>query len=144
MEHKINCVETGRDTFFDLDHLAKKVVQLINAGDYFQQNTSIRNSLDSLGKASNTLEKAQDFFYEKLKSLVKSTEELDFAVKKSTSKAKDASQKMADELKKLDQSINVDRLERQVQLLERVADAMERLNSLQQTGRLNKILEAIK
>lgn len=51
---------------------------------------------------------------------------------------------MADELKKLDQSINVDRLERQVQLLERVADAMERLNSLQQTGRLNKILEAIK
>ena len=137
-------VETGRDQLFSVDELAIKLAHMINSGEYFQENVGVKGSISALLKASTSLEKSQDFFYENLEKLVKSTDSLEVAVKKSTSRAKDSAHKMADSLKKVDAAVNISKLEQQVSLLERAVDAMERLGQLQQTGKLDKILQAIK
>lgn len=71
-------------------------------------------------------------------------ERLSETTKKVSGQVRDSAEKLGNGLKKIEAAANFDKLERMTVLLERAADAMERLNALQQTGRLDKILEAIK
>lgn len=144
LESKHEVIESGREQFVDIDHLAKKVAQMINGGDYFQQNQKIRNTPDSLEKAAETLEKAQKVFWEQMEEMNKKADALEGSAKKISGRVRDSQQKLIDHFKKFDSSLNLDRLEKQVVMLERAADAMERLDALQQTGKLDKIMQAIK
>jgi cell fate (sporulation/competence/biofilm development) regulator YmcA (YheA/YmcA/DUF963 family) len=144
LQSKHDVVETGRESLIDIDHLAKKVAQMINIGDYFQQNQKIRNTPDSLEKAAETLKKAQEVFWAEMEKMNRRADVLEKSTKKISGRVRDTQQKLIDSFKKIDSSLNLDRLERQVVMLERVADAMERLKALQESGKFEKIMEAIK
>ncbi|WP_436904813.1 hypothetical protein [Acinetobacter johnsonii] len=144
LQSKHDVVETGRESLIDIDHLAKKVAQMINIGDYFQQNQKIRNTPDSLEKAAETLKKAQEVFWAEMEKMNRRADVLENSTKKISGRVRDTQQKLIDSFKKIDSSLNLDRLERQVVMLERVADAMERLKALQESGKFEKIMEAIK
>lgn len=64
--------------------------------------------------------------------------------KKASGSVRDAANKLADGLAKVEKAANFDRLERYVELLERAANAMNTLAELDKSGRLSKIAEAIK
>lgn len=64
--------------------------------------------------------------------------------KKASGTVRDAAEKLAQGMSKIEKAANFDRLERYVGLLERAAIAMNMLAELEETGRLEKIAEAIR
>lgn len=137
-------VETGRDALFSVDDLALNVAKLITSGEYLKEHQTTQKNKDVLLKSLIPLDDLQKSFWSYMQKMNDQSKALEDSTKKATGKARDSAQKLNDALIKLDKLINTPTLEKKVELLERAADAMERLNALQQTGKLNKILEAIK
>lgn len=73
----------------------------------------------------------------------KETEITDGA-KKAASKLKVASENIGQGIARLEKAANFDKLERLVSVLERAADALEKLSELEKLGKLEKIAEALK
>ena len=137
-------VETGRDALFSVDDLALNVAKLIISGEYLKEHQTTQKNKDVLLKSLIPLDDLQKSFWSYMQKMNDQSKALEDSTKKATGKARDSAQKLSDALIRLDKLINTPTLEKKVELLERAADAMERLNALQQTGKLNKILEAIK
>ena len=144
LENMNAVVETGRDALFSVDDLALKVAKLITSGEYLKEHQTTQKNKDVLLKSLIPLDDLQKSFWSYMQKMNDQSKALEDSTKKATGKARDSAQKLNDALIKLDKLINTPTLEKKVELLERAADAMERLNALQQTGKLNKILEAIK
>lgn len=134
----------GRNYKFTQDEFYKFVADGLSSGMFLEDSESVGKTKDALLKSLLPLEDLEKKFWFKHSKLLESMEALEEATKKSTGKARDLHHKTNEALIKLDKSINLDVLDRKVQLLERACDAMERLNALQQTGKLDKILQAIK
>ena len=64
--------------------------------------------------------------------------------KRAVGSVRDASEKLANGLAKVEKAANFDRLERYVALLERAASAMNALAELEASGKLDKIAGAIR
>lgn len=137
-------VETGRDTLFSVDDLALNVAKLITSGEYLKEHQTTQKNKDALLKALIPLDDLQKSFWSSMQKMNDQSKALEDSTKKATGKARDAAQKLNDGLLRIEKTVNIPALEKRVELLERAADAMERLNALQQTGKLDKILEAIK
>lgn len=142
--NKSPVVETGRDTLFSVDDLALSVAKLITNGEYLKEHQTTQKNKDVLLKALIPLNDLQKSFWSSMQKMNDQSKALEDSTKKSTGKARDAAQKLNDALIRIEKTVNIPALEKRVELLERAADAMERLNALQQTGKLDKILEAIK
>ena len=143
-ENKNMVTNTGRDELYDMDQLALKVAKLLNCGEYLNENTAINETKKQLIKSLIPLNELQKAFYSSMEKMVAQAKDLEDSTKKATGKARDSAQKLNDALIKLEKIANISALEKRVELLERAADAMERLNALQQTGKLDKILNAVK
>lgn len=137
-------VQTGRDVLFSADDLALKVAKLITSGEYLKEHQTTHKNKDALLKALIPLDDLQKSFWSSMQKMNDQSKALEDSTKKATGKAKDSAQKLNDALIRIEKTVNIPALEKRVELLERAADAMERLNALQQTGKLNKIMEAIK
>lgn len=137
-------IETGRDALFSVDDLALNVAKLIISGEYLKEHQTTQKNKDVLLKALIPLDDLQKSFWSFMQKMNDQSKALEDSTKKATGKARDAAQKLNDALIRIEQTVNIPALEKRVELLERAADAMERLNALQQTGKLDKILEAIK
>ncbi|MEG0346770.1 MAG: hypothetical protein RR605_01860 [Acinetobacter sp.] len=144
LENMNAVVETGRDTLFSVDDLALKVAKLITSGEYLKEHQTTQKNKDALLKALIPLDDLQKSFWSSMQKMNDQSKALEDSTKKTTGKARDAAQKLNDALIRIEKTVNIPALEKRVELLERAADAMERLNALQQTGKLDKILEAIK
>ena len=144
LENKSPVIETGRDALFSVDDLALNVAKLITSGDYLKEHQTTQRNKDSLLKSLIPLNDLQKAFWIAMDRMNNQAKELEDSTKKATGKAKDAAQKLNDGLLRIEKTVNIPALEKRVELLERAADAMERLNALQQPGKLDKILEAIK
>lgn len=144
LENMNAVVETGRDALFNVDDLALKVAKLITSGEYLKEHQTTQKNKDALLKALIPLDDLQKSFWSSMQKMNDQSKALEDSTKKSTGKARDAAQKLNDALIRIEKTVNIPALEKRVELLERAADAMERLNALQQTGKLDKILEAIK
>lgn len=144
MENFNTVQETGRNTFFAKKEVVKILSDMLTSGEYLKDNLSVKATKDTLFKALIPMEELENAFWLKNKKMREAMHALEESAKKSTGKARDLHHKTNEALIKLDKSINLDVLDRKVQLLERACDAMERLNTLQQTGKLDKILQAIK
>lgn len=142
--NKSPVVETGRDTLFSVDDLALSVAKLITSGEYLKDHQTTQKSKDALLKALISLDDLQKAFWSSMQKMNDQSKALEDSTKKATGKVKDSAQKLNDGLLRIEKTVNIPALEKRVELLERAADAMERLNALQQTGKLDKILEAIK
>lgn len=144
LENMNAVVETGRDALFSVDDLALKVAKLITSGEYLKEHQTTQKNKDALLKALIPLDDLQKTFWSSMQKMNDQSKALEDSTKKATGKARDAAQKLNDALIRIEKTVNIPALEKRVELLERAADAMERLNALQQTGKLDKILEAIK
>ena len=143
-ENKNMATNTGRDELYDMDQLALKVANLLNCGEYLNESAAINETKKQLIKSLIPLNELQKAFYSSMERMVAQAKDLEDSTKKATGKARDSAQKLNDGLTRIEKTVNIASLEKRVELLERAADAMERLNALQQTGKLDKILEAIK
>ena len=144
LENKSPVIETGRDALFSVDDLAISVAKLITNGEYLKEHQTTQKNKDVLLKALIPLNDLQKSFWSSMQKMNDQSKALEDSTKKSTGKARDAAQKLNDALIRIEKTVNIPALEKRVELLERAADAMERLNALQQTGKLDKILNAIK
>ena len=144
LENQSTVVETGRDALFDTNELAIRIAKLITSGGYLDEHLMTQRNKDSLLKSLVSLEELQKAFWFSMDKMNDQSKKLEDSTKKATGKAKDAAQKLNDGLIRIEKIVNIASLEKRVELLERAADAMERLNALQQTGKLDKILNAIK
>ncbi len=144
LENMNAVVETGRDALFSVDDLALNVAKLITSGEYLKEHQTTQKNKDALLKALIPLDDLQKSFWSSMQKMNDQSKALEDSTKKATGKARDAAQKLNDALIRIEKTVNIPALEKRVELLERAADAMERLNALQQTGKLDKILEAIK
>ena len=144
LENMNAVVETGRDALFSVDDLALKVAKLIASGEYLKEHQTTQKNKDALLRALIPLDDLQKTFWSSMQKMNDQSKALEDSTKKATGKARDAAQKLNDALIRIEKTVNIPALEKRVELLERAADAMERLNALQQAGKLDKILEAIK
>lgn len=98
--------------------------------DIEQATSEVKDFLADLGTETEKLRERQ--------------EKLTETTKKVSGQVRDSAEKLGNGLKKIEAAANFDKLEKITILLERAADAMERLEALQSTGKLDKILAAIK
>lgn len=138
----VTVFQTKDGLMVENESLHQAISTSINNGNFFQKRAS--NMSKDLNNATETIEQALDFFNQKLNQFVKTEAEFVQKTKKQSGDLRDAVQKLGDGLARIEKTANFDRLERMVVLIERAADAMERLEALRSTGKLDKILSAIK
>ena len=100
--------------------------------------------MSNIEKAKSVVESSMSEFNNVFNQLLVSEEKLSEKTKKVSGNLRDSCQKMADGLQRIQKTADFNGLERQVVLLERAADALEKLSNLQDNGKLEKILAAIK
>lgn len=97
-----------------------------------------------LDEATDSATEAANRFTKALALLNQKESEFAIASKKASGSVRDSAQKLAEGLTRLEKTANFDRLERLVELLERADKAMTSLASMEKTGRLKQIADALK
>lgn len=118
------------------------VVKLINSESYFEKRASQMKS--DVEKAIEKTNQATDGFASALDKFTDVERKFAEQSKKSSGNVRDAGEKLAQGLARIEKAANFDRLERYVDLLERAATAMISLAELEKSGKLEKISQAIR
>ena len=124
------------------EKVEKAAALLIARGDGMQLRA--RNMTNDLDKASKITEEATRRFSERLDDLLKKEGAFVEASKRASGSVRDATQKLADGLAKLEKTANFDRLERMTELLERADKALTSLAELDKAGKLERIAAVFK
>lgn len=136
-------VQTVDGECFYSEDVNELLVTNINNSDIFFK-TKDKKMSNQIDDATSATDKAMGFFNQKINQFFKLESDFISRSKKTTGDMRDTIQKMGDSLDKLEKTSNLDQLERRVALMERAASAMRELAELQATGKLDKILAAIK
>lgn len=134
----------GRNHSFTKEGYVEFLLGLFESGEQLKNDIHANEAKSKIFKMLTPMDEMQKAFDYRNNRMIDSAKNLEDSAKKVTGKARDLHQKTNDALDKINKSIDLNTLEKKVILLERVADAMERLNDLQQTGRLEKIISSIK
>ena len=127
---------------FKREKVERAAAMLIARGDGMQRR--VRKVTNDLDKASEITEEATRRFSERLDALMKKEGAFVEASKKASGSVRDATQKLADGLAKLERTANFDRLERMTELLERAEKALTSLAELDKAGKLERIAAVFK
>lgn len=120
----------------------KVIVKMINSDQYFKEQAK-QMSLDT-EKAIELTEDVNARFSKTLDNFQNTTKKFTEQAKTASGGVRDAADKLAAGLNKIEKAANFDRLERYVELLERAAKAMDLLATLEQSGKLEKIAGALR
>ena len=118
------------------------VEKAIHADDYYLKKA--RQMTKDAEKAIELTDDVTNRFKGSLDRLLTTEKGFTDASVSMAGKVRDASEKLAQGLARVEKSANFDRLERYVELLERAAVAMNSLAELEKTGKLEKIAGALK
>lgn len=124
------------------EKVEKAAALLIARGDGMQLRA--RNMTNDLDKASKITEEATRRFSERLDDLLKKEGAFVEASKRASGSVRDATQKLADGLARIEKTANFDRLERMTELLERAEKALTSLAELDKAGKLERIAAVLK
>ena len=124
------------------ERIDRLLAAMIARGDGLQRKA--RHMSTDLDKASSIVDEALKRFSEKADALQKQEEAFVESSKKVSGAVRDATQKLADGLARIEKVANFDRLERLVDLLERAQQAITALSELDQAGRLERIAQVLK
>ncbi len=127
---------------FKRSDLDKVIVKMINSDQYFKEQAK-QMSADT-EKAIELTEDVNARFSKTLDNFQSTTKKFTEQAKNASGGVRDAADKLAAGLNKIEKAANFDRLERYVELLERAAKAMELLATLEQSGKLEKIAGALR
>lgn len=117
------------------------IKNMICTNDYFFRKA--KKMTTDADKAIETTKKVMEEFSTVLHQFSAVEKNVVEQSKKAAGNIKDAGEKLAQGLARIEKSANFDRLERYVTLLERAATAMKALSDLEKTGHLEKIAKAI-
>jgi len=94
--------------------------------------------------ASDVIDDGFAIYDAALKRYSKKLEELTIASKKGSESVRDSTEKLKQGMMRIEKQSNFDKLEKYCLLLERAASAMTVLAELEKTGKLEKIINAVK
>jgi hypothetical protein len=114
----------------------------INTEDFYTRKA--RNMTKDAEKAIEMTDDVSKRFKSSINQLMVVEQEFVQQSKKMSGEVRDASEKIAQGIQRVEKAANFERLERYVELLERTATAMTILGELEKTGKLDKIATAIR
>ena len=127
---------------YALDDVNKFVISKINNENYFYHK-GVKMMSDTK-KASEKVEMTIKEFGTVIERFIALENSIVEQSKKTSGSLKDASEKLAQGISRVEKAANFERLERYVSLLERAATAMKMLAEIEATGKLEKIAGALK
>jgi len=127
---------------YSINDVRDYVIKEILIDNYFSRRnnkmtTDAQLAIDKTEKVTEEFSKSLDKFFAIEERFIERS-------KKASGSVRDAADKMASGLSKIEKTANFDRLEVFVVLLERAAAAMSSLSDLEKSGKLEKIANAIK
>lgn len=130
-----------RGPLFSMDTKRKAHLRLIMAGHYFRRYAKVNAS--DITAATELLDDANDRFARSMDRFVNLQREIADASKKASQDIRKATDSLAQGLARLEKVTNFSQLERNVELLERAAKAIDMLATLHKVGTLEKIADAL-
>ena len=127
---------------YKVSDLVTYIEKAIHTDDYFTRRT--KHMTQDAERAIDITNEVTANFKRSLDRLMTTEKGFTDASISMAGKVRDASEKLAQGLARVEKSANFDRLERYVELLERAAVAMNSLAELEKTGKLEKIAGALK
>jgi hypothetical protein len=94
--------------------------------------------------ATKIIEEAHAKFDNAVAKLLKSEQQISDTTKKASENVRIATSKLAEGLTRIEKQANFDKLERYVELLERAEKSITALSLLENNGKLEKIISALK
>lgn len=125
----------------------KHEVNVLVAHDILTGNHMQRRAKDmtvDFEQAAKVAKDMETVFDNALQSMLKAQERVSEGSKKTSSQMREAANKLADGLQRIEKAANFDKLERYVGLMERAAAAMSTLADLEKDGKLERIANAMK
>ena len=137
-------IERGEPLFAETT-VTKAIVSMLNddkAGNYLTKR--VKKMSNDLNNATEQLDKYLEVIRQRTNDVTQSEKAITESVKQVSGKVRDAYQRISDGVQRIEKTANFERLERMVALLERAEAAMSSLAELEKSGKLDKILTAIK
>ena len=116
-------------------------LNLIRNNEYNYINEDLRMNIE---QATADVEQLTKVFGNKIQQFTKIQADLSEQAKKVSGQVRDSANKLNTAMQTLDKSMNLDKLQQQTELLERMAAAMIALANLEQSGHLDRISKALK
>lgn len=127
---------------YSIEQVMKYIHGAIDTGDYYTRR--VKTMTKDAEKAIETTDEVSKRFKSSINQLMLTEQEFVQQSKKMSGEVRDASEKIAQGIQRIEKAANFERLERYVELLERAATAMTILGELEKTGKLDKIASAIR
>lgn len=137
-------VSSSRGPLFRTSDLVDMVVGEIT----IRSNSVIDRKAKIMSKeieaASKVMREARTMFAREMDSLTEAELRLTASAKQTSTNVRKAANEIHEGVQRIEKAANFDRLERQVALLERAAAAMSVLAELESSGKLAKVIAAVK
>lgn len=127
---------------YKVEDVVEYVANAVNAESHFEQRSK-RMTADYKAATEKTDAVVKEF-RRSMDDLSKVEKDFADGAKRASGQVRDAAEKLAVGLQRIEKTANFDRLERYVELLERASKAMTTLAELQSNGKLEKIASAIR
>lgn len=114
---------------------------LIKNNEYNYISEDLRMNIE---QATADVEQLTKVFGNKIQQFTKTQTDLSEQAKKVSGQVRDSANKLNSAMQTLDKNMNLDKLQRQAELLERIATAMSSLVELERSGSLERIVKAMK
>ena len=131
-----------RGPLFSMGDIRHAVQNLIVVNDYFYKRTKTMTQDTEL--AIERTQKVEAEFSKVVSQFMLTESKVVEHSKKASGAIREAADKLASGLTRIEKAANFDRLEKYVELLERAATAMNSLAALEESGKLGKIAGALK
>ena len=116
-------------------------LSLIKNNEYNYISENLKMNIE---QATADVEQLTKVFGNKIQQFTKTQTDLSEQAKKVSGQVRDSANKLNSAMQTLDKNMNLDKLQRQAELLERIATAMSSLVELEKSGSLERIVKAMK
>lgn len=128
---------------FSESDVQKYVIEETVGNNSYARRVSVSTS-EKITEATEILNQSLKTFDVAHTKMQEKSKHIQEQAKKTSGDVRDAANKLAEGLLRIEKSADFNRLERYAELLERCASAMTTLAELEQSGKLNKIAQSLK
>jgi hypothetical protein len=133
---------TSKGEVFLASDVDREIAKWVNAGTFFKRRSRLMS--DKAAEATAILDNSIEGFSKSLRRFDEIQDGFIGKCKRASGDVRDAAEKLAQGIARVEKAANFDRLERYVTLLERAATAMKMLAELEAQGKLDKIANAMR
>lgn len=120
----------------------KLCLRLTLSGEFIKEKGNVMS--DEVSKATEIVDNAVDGFSKSLSRFLALEKSFQSEAKRTSGAARDAAERLSDGIIRIEKAADLQKLERYVDLLERMAKSCSILADLNQSGRLDGIAKALK